>query len=410
MVILSLMIPFLLFKSLLSGRFRFRFSVFHLLLVLLFFVYSIGALTAIAPIRVIRVCVLYIFLFLLFTITLELLNDKKRIEKATVYFLAVGVIGSLYGIYQIVGFILGFPTQLPFIENLSHHQYYFTGLTAFKLGGVWFPRINSTFNDPALIGGYVVMSLMILISLFGRRYVRHDLNFKHKLGYLSFSFVLLSCVILTFSRSSWIGACFGFAVLSYYLFKNSRTRKPLVVLLLFFSLVITWAIVFYSPFWDATIGRVMQAFDPTDISTSGHLKWLNVAIQAWSNNPILGVGLNNFAEYYAVNFQETNKAMTHSAYFSFLAETGIIGLILEMTFIFLIIRHLLLAISITRKSGDTNFYFLLVGILAAYVAMLGTNITYHFYTQFYVWFFNALAVAASTLVIKNPNRNYSVAS
>ena len=404
MLILLILALVLFLRTALTAKLRFEVSQVHFLAVLLFIVYVLGTLTAIEPIRVIRVCLLYVFLFMLFFVLLHFLRTEDKIRKASLYFVAVGMIGALYGIYQIVGFIFTWPVDLPFIDYFSHHEKYNIGLTVFRIGGNLFPRINSTFNDPVLIGTYTAMSLMILISFMCARYARKNLPFKQAVIFVLGALLLLSCVVLTFSRSSWIGAFLGATVMAYYLFKNNKTRGALTALAIFFTIALVMAMIVFPSFKEMTIGRAMQTFDQGDISTSGHLKWLLIAIEAWADNPFFGVGLGNFGEYYAINYQAMTMAMTHSAYFSFLAETGAIGFTLEMILIVLIFRHLVLAISLARKSQDTDFYFLLIGLLSAYVVMLGANITYHFYTQFYVWFFNGLAVAASTYVIKRHTR------
>jgi len=389
----------LLIQSLIKGHFEVKYNQYYLILIILFLNYSLGAIWSINPVNVIRVSILYIFLFSLFLITIHVLNSEARMKCVLKYIVAVGIIGSLYGFYQIIAFVFGLPLRLPFTRYLKYHEIYNIGLTVFKLGNLRIPRINSTFNDPVLIGSFAGMSLMILCSQYCLLYVQNSLSTTKKLSFMLGFLILFSCVILTFSRSSWLGLFLGFVVLSLFLLKNDRTRKLMFKFFIVLLLIIVIVILVYPPFKEMTIGRVTQAFDFSNISTAGHWKWLKVAIHAWSESPLFGVGLNNFGEFYARNYQATTQAMAHSAYLSFLAETGIIGLILEMALIFTILRHFLLALSHAKKLRDDNFYLMLVGLVSAYIVMLGSNITYHFYTQFYVWFFNGISVAVSSYVL-----------
>jgi O-antigen ligase len=82
-----------------------------------------------------------------------------------------------------------------------------------------------------------------------------------------------------------------------------------------------------------------------------------------------------------------------------LAETGIIGFLVELIIIITLFRYLYLALSKAKTLEDKNWYFILVGLASAYFVILGSNITYHFYTQFYVWFFMGLIVATSRYVL-----------
>jgi len=302
--------------------------------------------------------------------------------------------------YQIIAYAFGLPFQLPFVEMLSHNQRYYMGLSTFPIGSIAFPRINSTFNDPVLIGAFVGMALMMFSSLLCYRYRIKPMSIADKIVSLLVFFLLLFTVILTFSRSSWIGLFLGFFTLGTFVTNNRQTRMFLFKFSIFSMLFFAAILAVYPNIFNIVLGRIGQTFDLSNISTFGHLKWFRAAINAWIENPILGVGLNNFSEFCAKNYQETNMAMTHSAFLTFLADGGVIGFSLEVSFILLILRHLYLAISKAKKMTNTYYYYLLVGLLSAYIVMLGSNITYYFYTQFYVWFFSGLAVSASTYVLK----------
>lgn len=384
-----------------KGQLKIKYTQLYLLFAVLFLIYSLGAIWAINPVRVIRVCILYLFLFALFFIAYQLIDSETHIKKALNYFVAVGILGALYGLYQIIAFVFYLPGQLPFIDYLSHNEYYNIGLTVFKIGGNLVPRINSTFNDPVLIGSFTAMGLMILISRYCFLSTSKKLTIKIILGYIIAGLILFSSVILTFSRSAWLGMIFGFIILSILLLNNRTTRNFILRMNLMVLIIMTIILFIYPLILENLFTRITQSFDLSEKSTAGHLKWFQISLHAWSEYPLLGVGLNNFGEFYATNYQSTSYAMTHSAYFSFLAETGIIGFLLELIIIVTLVRYLYLALSKAKTLEDKNWYYILVGLASAYFVILGSNITYHFYTQFYVWFFMGLIVATSRYVLEH---------
>jgi len=387
-------------QKLMKGQVKIDHKQFVVLFGFMLFVFVLGGLGAENRIDVVRVCVVYLFLFSIFFITIYLINDEKRIRKATNCIILTAILGSLYGFYQIVAVVFNLSSELPFTEYLRYQKYYTTGLTAFTIGNTWVARINSTFNDPVLIGVFAGMALMLLCSTFCFRLLEKNIKGSSLIYYISGILILFFCVIFTFSRSSWLGLLMGFLCLSYYLAKRIQTRIIFTKALfsLFFVLIVLVTV--YPEAQRFVTARINQSFDFSHVSTSGHAKWFEIGSYAWSENPLLGVGLNNFGEFNAKYFQGRSHAMTHSAFLSFLAETGLIGFILELSLIFLVFRYILTALNRAKTKGDDYFYYLLIGVLSGYTVILAANITYHFYTQFYVWFYMGFAVATSSYVLK----------
>ncbi|MFQ5650471.1 MAG: O-antigen ligase family protein [bacterium] len=399
MIIILLTLPYIFCRALVGCRLRLRITPVYVFFFILLSIYVLGTIWAIEPIRVIRVSILYLFLFALMFIAFELLNTEERIRKAIDYLIWVGILGAVYGFYQVIAFVFGLQANLPFVEYLEHSRYYNTGLTVFEFAGNIVPRINSTFNDPVLIGAFTGMSLVLLLSKLSSQYATMSLTRLKLMVLVVGAFLLFLCVGLTFSRSSWIGLVIGLGVLGYYLLKIKLTRK-ITVRIGLTTLMATVLISAISPsVVESFVGRFFQSFDPSHRSTSDHLKWILVAVDAWVQNPLFGVGLNNYGEFFAQNYLASSHAMTHSAYFSFLAETGLIGFLVELSLIGVLINYLSRAISKVKRIGDRKWYFRLIGLLSAYLVLLGCNLTYHFYTQFYVWFFMGLVLAASEFVL-----------
>jgi O-antigen ligase len=142
------------------------------------------------------------------------------------------------------------------------------------------------------------------------------------------------------------------------------------------------------------ISRIDQTMVKGDESTSIHNELARLAIQLWENNPILGVGFGNFGS----SLGGVENALSHSAFLSFLAETGLVGLFVNLL---LIIFLSYISYRSIRKYDDNSFWFAVqVGILVGFVGTISGNITYHYYNQPYIWFLMGLITAMSRVLGK----------
>lgn len=398
LIAIACIIVFFVFRSLLIGQFRIEAKLLPLL-ILLYLNYWLGVIWTFNPIKTIRLCILYFFLFALFTIVINIFQTNQRIRSVIKSLIAVGLIGASYGLYQVLAFALGLPLELPFTEYLQYTEKYNTSVTVFSSSGMPIPRINSTFNDPVLIGAFSGMVLMIMLGLYVYHMVGGTLTKQRKAYYWCGFVVLALCIILSFSRSCWIGVLAGFLCLGILLLRDRKMHR-LVWKFTGAGLFIFSLVLLFSPFLkEIIIGRITQTFDLSDTSTSEHLKWAYISLHAWSENPIFGVGLNNFGEFYAKKYQAHSQVMTHSAYLSFIAETGTVGFLLEISLIAVILRMAFHALRVANQDGNMYYKYLLMGLISGYFVVLGSNITYHFYPQFYVWFLKGLIVATSSYVL-----------
>jgi O-antigen ligase len=89
-------------------------------------------------------------------------------------------------------------------------------------------------------------------------------------------------------------------------------------------------------------GDVAAATRAFDIDPSGDrdqariLLW-EAALQAFYSSPILGVGLGQYGLWYVSD--EGIAMATHNTYLSYLAETGLVGLLFEVAFLYSMFRR-----------------------------------------------------------------------
>lgn len=104
------------------------------------------------------------------------------------------------------------------------------------------------------------------------------------------------------------------------------------------------------------------------------------------DNPIFGVGLNNFYFnyfFYSSHWDGLNHAV-HSTWFGVLAETGFVGLIVFIGFCVSLIRTSRRTIAVLAKLTTPPPY-LLATALATYSGLIGTIVSGTFLTQGFNW-------------------------
>lgn len=172
-------------------------------------------------------------------------------------------------------------------------------------------RLASTFFDPNFAGGYLVGILFLLI-FYKKNYSK---------SYLIYFLIILSAILLTFSRSSW--GMLAISVLIYGLIKN-----PKIIII---SLVIGFLAYFAVP-------RIQTRFagitDPADSASFRLISWKNT-LEIAQDNLVFGVGYNAFKKAQInYGFLDPDTRSEHSAtgadssLLLVLATTGIIGFIL----------------------------------------------------------------------------------
>ena len=136
-------------------------------------------------------------------------------------------------------------------------------------------------------------------------------------------FGMLMSIIITTSRGGFLGItalCCSFVVL----FRKARIK------LIFFLLAIGIAVSPFVPeFYVERISTIFVSGDEGELekTSSGRLNSWALAVDLWKEQPILGVGLNNFGYYMAVKEGKTwgeRGHVVHSIWLQPLAEGGVV--------------------------------------------------------------------------------------
>lgn len=179
-------------------------------------------------------------------------------------------------------------------------------------------RAVSTLQNPNILGSYLVMAASYCIGLFT---VTKEKKTKIKLGVV---FLLCcACLILTFSRGSWISLVMAI-VLSSILFY----RKLLWALLVLGVLVFIGA-------KDVIMHRILSIFQPGDTSAALRYAYVQCTWPMIMEHPWLGLGWGSYQLYFHYyDFFLLNKNETiyhaHNLFLNVAAEIGIPGFLAFM--------------------------------------------------------------------------------
>jgi len=294
---------------------------------------------------------------LIFIITLETLRDKKRIKKCLGILLFTACLIGIDVLFQKF-------TGADFIHNKKMVT---VGSESALLG------VTASFHHYNSLGTYLVFVLsLVLASL---------ISIKDKLQ-KTFLFALLIllqvCLILTFSRGSWIGLL---AVLILMLFLSPKVNKLVYIFSIFITIIV---------FLPGIRERTMFIFAPQG-DADRFLVWQG-AFKMIKTHPFLGMGLGTFM----ANFQEyVSKSMTiqyaHNCYLQIWAESGIFAL---LSFILFIGSIFYKGIK-TFKKNNSNFA--LLGFICAFFGFLAQsffdNQLYSLQLSALFWFMAGVLVA-----------------
>lgn len=200
----------------------------------------------------------------------------------------------------------------------------------------------SVFGNQDLLGGHLALALPLLLcsAVHGPPRLR--------LAALAGLIPVAIALVLAGSRSAWLAAAIGVAVL---VFTQGGLRSPwgaraATVLALALVLALAWA-------WPRPIDRITGTFGKDDVGGPARLWFWDGAARMWADAPWLGKGLGQFP-YWSPHFQGEALAapdgirhyrnslhtdQAHSEPLEYLAETGLLGALFGAWFLARLLRR-----------------------------------------------------------------------
>ncbi len=294
----------------------------------------------------------YVFVAVVFFDNLINKNIKIKMNNKTyilVYaFISIGLISSefkvistIYAIlmmlclysYQIFNYSIGIDNikklrilifQVSFIIFLFGFLQYFNPI--FIMPSKWVDissynlskRIYSTFFNPNVFGFYI--NFIILLAL-------EDLDIK-KYNLNTLVFICgLACLILTFSRSSWISLILALSVVSLF---NKKYIK--------YALLISLVIIISDTLLKTGRSNISKVVE--DSSFLYRLEIWKTSIKIIKDHFINGIGFGTLNKYVAAysDIVSTKIEHSHNLYIQIFVETGVLGFSIFIIFLMIILK------------------------------------------------------------------------
>ena len=221
--------------------------------------------------------------------------------------------GSLQGIFYFFGERF-FNSQTPGIANAS-------------LGGELFLRPYGTFPHPNVLAGYLVIGMILIIFNF-------KFSIKSKFSIFNFkTFLLVMSLIIgtvaLFLTLSRVAIVLWVLILGFLLIRKLIINHSSLIILVLVGLLLLGL--------TTPLGLRFTGMRLTDESIVQRESLIQSSIAMIKNNPVFGVGLNNFLvnlpSYQAPHASLFYLQPVHNIFLLVLSETGIVGLVFFIWFL-----------------------------------------------------------------------------
>lgn len=325
------------------------------------------------------------FMILVPMVTIFAVNTKRRLKVSLYIFLASAFVFSLFGFFQFFGDMVGLSGN---ITGLAERY------TKLVLG---FPRIQSTFIEPLYFANYLLIPA--LVSFF---FIFKRIDPKKTIYFIIFFLTSVVALILTVSKGAILALGVVAVAIVVFQVRSIFSRKNILYLI---SILLLLGLMGWGGY--SVLSRTndiekyyAKAYDIiTGASITERQEAYDVAREAYSKHPIVGIGIGNFGPYfsgYPLSSPGYGWPITNNQYLEVLSETGIVGLVLFMAFILSIFFYSVVAYK------DTDDMFLKTVLLALNFAFLGILIQYMTFSTLYImhiWILIGLIIATQQLIL-----------
>lgn len=361
----------------------------------LLFAGLVSIVNAINVSRVLTKELLIVFDAAIFFLMLRGLRTERELGRAMLWVEWTAVFVAAFGLMQFISPFIGWDLSLSFLYPISNPEMHL-GIGApvvWQFSKTF--RANGFFNDSNVFAGWLAATMCVVLALclhhaeVGRR--------ARASAETVLLFALGVLMLMTLSRSGGIAMFAGFGVVFAFM-PRILTRTSFWILsagaVVLAAGIASWLGV--DPF--LVLVRMSTTMDRDDLSNRMHLAVAMYALDLFRRFPVVGAGLNNFGQHYAVDVDAYGPGMmSHSVYLSFFSEAGLLGGAALLAVVVAILRRPWRALLGPAHLVGSRTRAWLVGLLAALVALAVANIFYDYYLRTFVWVIGGMAVAASRL-------------
>jgi O-antigen ligase len=252
-------------------------------------------------------------------------------------------------------------------------------------------RPNALTGDPNHLGIELILPLLVLTPI----YLRLERGHRLRLPLAFLLSFLLVIELATLSRSGLLGLGVGLLVLALPYRRKLASRELLVPL----GAVAALLGLVVANQWEFFRTVLRARVDTSGSGASTHFDVYGFIPDVLSSNPLFGLGLNNFSVYYEFVTGRTNFG-PHSFYVALLVETGVVGTLLFVAFLWYLFRRLGRtraigrALAAARDPAAARVRPLAWGLTAALAGTIAANAFYLTMSFYYFFAFAAIALAA----------------
>ncbi|MDD5016022.1 MAG: O-antigen ligase family protein [Atribacterota bacterium] len=217
-----------------------------------------------------------------------------------------------------------------------------------------FTAICSTFNHYNSFASFLVVVFFINFGFCLESIRRHKkFAIKDVFYYLNI-LLIVSCIVMTYSRGGWVSFMFGLTIMLAMLFLSLKDKKYFVYGCIF-SVLFLFLLFIATPLRE----RLLFIFQGGD---AARLERWRIAFSIFKSSPWLGKGIGTFLEHFPKN-TTIGLQYAHNSYLQLLVEVGILGL---APFLLMLIQWLKNSLHFLKS--HENFIF--IGVFCGLCAFL----------------------------------------
>jgi O-antigen ligase len=263
-------------------------------------------------------------------VSLSLFEVTLLLEASLVYFYVANNVRSRQDVVYVVSLLM----IACLLVSLANIVLQFTGMPSTIWGAPTqiqieadprqsFMRVGGTIGSPNFAAAYFSISLACAASILFA-------NLGRGLKWLAIAVLGFGgiALIFTFSRGGWVAAALAVSLICLvgYRQRGFSLKVPIALILILGLLCL--------PFQNVISARLLQ---DDKGSAQSRIPLMKLALRIVEDNPLLGVGANNFTvvmdRYLTSDFREGWLFAVHNKYLLVLAETGIVGLLAFLAFL-----------------------------------------------------------------------------
>lgn len=252
-------------------------------------------------------------IFILYVILMQVIIQKKGLERITNLWIGLGFLVGLYGIYQKI-----------FGLSAAESAWIYSSPERVSVYIVWGEmRIFSFLSDPSAYGIFLAYTILYCLVVIIR-----NRSMKTRLIYGGASMVMLLAMGFSGTRTAYVMIAIG---MLFYMLLTFRSVKTLAVCS---AVAVVGLVIFFGPFQGWQINRIKSAFQPSGDASMGVRDTKRLDHQPYIRSHPFGGGVYTtafFGESYAPGHKFAGFD-PDSGYLETALESGWIGLIILFGF------------------------------------------------------------------------------